>query len=137
MPYPKHEIEIIGNIGKAPETRFTAEGQQVTGFSVAATREYDRNGTKVKETTWFQVTAWGKLSEQVQHILHKGMQIMVKGRLKPDASGGPRVWSRTDGTAGASFEVTANEIWLSVYNKTGETQYADDVPPPPEDEIPF
>lgn len=136
MPFPRQEIELVGNIGKEPETRFTPEGQQVTGFSLAVSREYDRNSEKVKEILWCQVAAWGKLSEQIQHLLHKGMQVMVIGRLKPDSSGGPRIWNRQDGTAGSSFEVTATEIWLSVYNRSSEPAYANEAPPD-DGEIPF
>ena len=136
MPFPRQEIELVGNIGKEPETRFTPEGQQVTGFSLAVSREYDRNSEKVKETLWCQVAAWGKLSEQIQHLLHKGMQVMVIGRLKPDSSGGPRIWNRQDGTAGSSFEVTATEIWLSVYTRSSEPAYANEAPPD-DGEIPF
>lgn len=136
MPYPRQQIDLVGNIGKEPETRFTPEGQQVTGFSMAVSREFERNGEKAKETLWVQVTAWGKLSEQVQHLLHKGMQVMVIGRLKPDSQGGPRLWSRADGSAGASFEVTATEIWLSVYNRS-DPSYMNTGEIPPEDDIPF
>lgn len=138
MPFPRQELELVGNIGKEPETRFTAEGQQVTGFSMAVSREYDRNGEKHKETLWVQVAAWGKLSEQIQHLLHKGQQILVIGRLKPDSNGGPRIFNRQDGSAGAAFEVTASEIWLSVYGANpGEPRGTNEIPPEPEDEIPF
>ena len=136
MPYPKQEIELIGNIGKELDTRFTPQGTQVSAFSLAVSREFERNGEKAKETLWCQVTAWGKLSEQIQHTLRKGQQVLVKGRLNPDSNGGPRIWNRADGSAGASFEVTATEIWLSVYNRNpGEPQYVNEAPP--EDEIPF
>ena len=136
MPYPRSQIEIVGNLGKDPEMRFTPGGEAVTSFSVAVTREYDHNDQKKKETTWFRVTAWGKLAEQVTPILNKGQQVLVIGRMTPDPiTGGPKIWKKHDGEPGSSFEITATEIWLSVYQrnqKPGEPHYE-----PVEDDIPF
>lgn len=142
MPFPRQQIQLVGNIGKEPESRFTPQGQQVLGFSLAVTREWDQDGTKHKETTWFQVTAWAKVAEQAGPILHKGQQVLVVGRLKPDpVTGAPRLWTRQDGSAGSSFELVATEIWLSVYQgqahgqpAAGEPAYSD---LPPEDDVPF
>lgn len=136
MPYPRNEIEIVGNLGKDPEMRYTPGGLAVTSFSVAVSREWDQDNEKKKETTWFRVTAWGKLAEQVTPILHKGQQILVKGRMTPDPqTGGPKIWKKHDGEAGSSFEIKAIEIWLSVYQgsqQPGEPHYE-----PVEDDIPF
>jgi single-strand DNA-binding protein len=103
------KITIIGNLGKDPEMRFTPSGQPVTSFSVASNRKYTNNsGEAVKETTWFRISAWGKLAETCNQYLKKGRLVYVEGRLTPDKNtGGPRVWTRQDGSPAASFEVTA------------------------------
>jgi len=103
------KITLIGNLGRDPEMRYTPSGQPVTSFSVASNRKYtNNNGEAVKETTWFRISAWGKLAETCNQYLKKGRQVYVEGRLTPDKeTGGPRIWTRQDGSAAASFEVTA------------------------------
>lgn len=106
-----HTIIIVGNLGRDPEMRYTPSGQPVTSFSVASSRSYtNTNGEKVDETVWFRVTAWGKQAETCSQYLHKGSKVLVEGRLTPDKNGGPRVFTRQDGTTGASFEVTASTV---------------------------
>jgi len=104
-----HTIIIVGNVGKDPEMRYTPSGQAVTSFSVATNRQYTTGGgEQVKETVWFRVTTWGKQAEVCNQYVKKGMKVLVEGRLTPDkATGGPRVWTKQDGSAGSSFEVNA------------------------------
>ena len=105
------ELAIIGNLGKDPELRFTPSGQSVCAFSVASTRKYTHNDETVKETTWFRVTAWRKQAEVCNKYLKKGAMVYVKGRLSPDKdTGGPKVFSKQDGTSGSSYDVTAYEV---------------------------
>ena len=105
-------LTIVGNVGKDPEMRYTPSGQPVTSFSVATNRQYTANsGEKVKETTWFRVTTWGKQAEICNQYVKKGSKVLVEGRLTTDtATGGPRIWKAQDGTPKASFEVTANTV---------------------------
>ncbi len=107
-----HTLIIVGNVGRDPEMRYTPSGQPVTSFSVATNRQYTgNNGQIVKETIWFRVTTWGKQAEVCNQYLKKGSKVLIEGRLNPDpATGGPKIWTRQDGTAGASFEVTANTV---------------------------
>jgi single-strand DNA-binding protein len=103
------KIIIAGNLGRDPEMRYTPQGTPVTNLSVATNRRWtNTDGTPGEETIWFRVTAWGKLGETCNQYLSKGRQVLVEGRLRADPNtGGPRVWTRQDGTAGASFEITA------------------------------
>ncbi|MBV6395401.1 MAG: Single-stranded DNA-binding protein [Anaerolineales bacterium] len=105
-------LTIVGNVGKDPEMRYTPTGQAVTSFSLATNRQYTgSNGEQVKETIWFRVSTWGKLAETCNLYVKKGSKVLVEGRLTADkATGGPRIWTKQDGSAGASFEVTANTV---------------------------
>jgi single-strand DNA-binding protein len=106
-----HQLMIIGNLGRDPEMRFTPSNQAVTTMSVATTRVYNNGaGEKQEETTWFRVTTWGKQAETVNQYLKKGAKVCVFGRLNPDKAGNPRIWEKTDGSKGTSYEVTANEV---------------------------
>jgi single-strand DNA-binding protein len=100
------KLIIIGNLGNDPEQRFTADAKPVTSFSVATSRKYK----DTEETTWFRVTVWGKQAESCYQYLHKGSKVLVEGRLNPDTTGSPRVYQRKDGTWGASYEVTAENV---------------------------
>jgi single-strand DNA-binding protein len=107
-----HTIIIVGNLGRDPEMRYTPGGQAVTNFSVATNRQYtSSDGSPVKETVWFRVSAWGKTAETCNQYLKKGSKVLVEGRMVPDAAtGGPRIWNRQDGTPASSYEVTANTV---------------------------
>jgi single-strand DNA-binding protein len=107
-----HQIVLVGRLGRDPEMRYLPNGNPVTNFSVATDRRYtDSNGEPVKETAWFRVSVFGKQAENCNNYLHKGSSVLVEGRLTVDPqSGGPRVWTRQDGTKGASFEVVANTV---------------------------
>ena len=134
-----HTIIIVGNLGKDPEMRYTPSGQAVTNFSVATNRQYaGSDGQTVKETIWFRVSTWGKLAETCNQYLKKGRQVLIEGRLVPDnGTGGPRLWTRQDGTAAASFEVSATTVrFLGGREENGDDDYAKSAttPGPEEDD---
>lgn len=106
------KIIIAGNLGRDPEMRYTPSGQAVTNFSVATNRQYTASdGQLVKETTWFRISAWGRLAETCNQYLKRGSKVLIEGRLNADPqSGGPRVYTRQDGSTGASFEITAETV---------------------------
>jgi len=136
-----HTIIIVGNLGRDPEMRYTPGGQAVTNFNVATSRQYtSSDGTQVKETIWFRVSAWGKTAEVTNQYLRKGSKVLVEGRLIPDmATGGPRVWTRQDGSPGASFEVSASTVRFlsSRSDDEGSYQESEATGPGGEDDIPF
>jgi len=103
---------IIGNIGKDPELKFLPNGNPVCRLSVATNENYTNNkGEKVKKTTWWNVSVFGKQGEAVASFKHKGEEVHVVGRMQSDPlTGGPRIWTGQDGTARASYELVAREI---------------------------
>lgn len=138
--------EIIGYLGKDPEMRYTPTGQAVTQFSVATSYSYrDHSEEKVETTTWYRVSAWGKMGEACNQYLKKGSRVYVAGRLVPDKkTGAPRLWQRTDGSWGASYELNASEVkFLSDRQRAGSEDEplqggVDDVAlDAPVDEMPF
>ena len=107
-----HTIIIVGHLGREPEMRYSPAGQAVTNFNLAANRQFtDSNNQVVKETTWFKISVWGKTAENCNQYLHKGSMVLVEGRLVCDPeTGGPRLYSRKDGTPGTAFEVSASTV---------------------------
>lgn len=119
------EITIVGNLGREPEMRFTVKGVAMTSFSVAANRNY--NGTT--ETTWFNVTIFGKQAEACKQYLDKGSLVLVVGRLQPDENGNPTIYTRKDGSHGANFDVTARWVqFLTTTDKKAEPERERRVP---------
>jgi single-strand DNA-binding protein len=107
-----HTIIIAGNLGRDPEMRYLPSGQAVCNFSVATNRQYtNSDGQQIKETTWFRISSWGRLAEICNQYLRQGSKVLVEGRLVSDpATGGPRIWTRQDGSAGASYEISASTV---------------------------
>ncbi len=104
-----HKIVIVGYLGRDPEMRYTSDGTPVTHFNVATTRKWtNSDGSPGEETVWFRVTTWRRLAENCNQYLSKGQMVLVEGTITPDqATGSPRIWTRQDGTPGASYEVRA------------------------------
>lgn len=134
---------IIGNLGGDPEMRYMPDGTAVTNFSVATNRKWkDQEGQLIEEVTWFRVSVWGKQAEACNKYLAKGRQVYVEGRLKSDPkTGGPKLWTRDDGTVGVNFELQSFLVQF-LGTKDGEGGGEDGIrsgtpAAQEEDEIPF
>lgn len=80
-----NRVQLIGRLGKDPETRFIPSGTKVCKFSIAVSRRWRASDGELKEATdWFTVEAWGHLGEICQKYLTKGRLVYVEGRLQPD-----------------------------------------------------
>ena len=140
MSYQK--VVIVGNLGRDPEFRYLDTNNSstaVANFNVATNRQYTASsGERIKETTWFRVTVWGRQAETCNEYLRTGSQVLVEGRLNIDReTGGPRVFPRNDGTFGASFELTGERVlFLSTRGDAGDYSTSN-APMGDEDDIPF
>ena len=125
------KLVIVGRLGRDPEMRYMPDGTAVTQINVATDRRWtDKStGQPVQETTWFRVSVWGKQGESTNQYLSKGSMVLIEGHLRPDPqTGGPKLFTRQDGTSGASFEVTAENVrFLSSRNEAGgSSSFADE-----------
>ena len=120
-----NKIILVGNLGRDPELRYTAQGTPVCSFSMATNeRRKDRNGEMQDQTTWFRITLWNRLAETASQYLQKGKQVYIEGRLRVeeyvDRDGKPRhslevfatdmqfIGSRSDDTAAPPYERAAS-----------------------------
>lgn len=100
-----NKVMLIGNLGKDPEMRYTANGKAVTHFSVACSRSFSAaDGERREETDWFDVVTWEKLAEQCSQFLQKGRKAYVEGRLQT------RSWEGQDGQKHYKTEVVAQTV---------------------------
>ena len=80
-----NRVQLIGRLGKDPESRFTPTGKKVAHFSLAVSNRWKSAEGEAKESTeWVNVEAWGRLGEVCAQYLHKGSLIYLEGRLKTD-----------------------------------------------------
>lgn len=80
-----NRVQLIGRLGKDPESRATPTGKKVAHFSLAVSQRWKSGEGESKEKTeWVNVEAWGRLGEVCQQYLHKGSLVFLEGRLKTD-----------------------------------------------------
>ncbi|MDP8908188.1 MAG: single-stranded DNA-binding protein [Chloroflexota bacterium] len=107
------KVVLVGNVGRDPETRYTPSGAMNVNFSVATNRRFrDSSGQDQERTTWFRVTAWGRLAETLDALtqrgaLTRGKQVLVDGRIELREYNDPQTNERR-----SSLDVTANDVQL-------------------------
>src|SRR5690606_20671167 len=112
-------LEIIGHIGKDAEVK-DFNTNQVINFPVAVSESYtDKNGEKVTNTTWYEVSKWGN-STKIAEYLKKGTQVFISG--KP----GARAWKKEDGSIVTVLCLNASDIKLLGFKQ--EAKNTDKIP---------
>ena len=104
-------VQILGNLARDPEVRYTQSGRAVATFTVAATNTYiDSTTNETKEQTAFvNCVAWGKLGEAVGNY-RKGNRLFVEGRIQT------RSYEDSNGQKKYVTEVIAGFVGVSVLN---------------------
>lgn len=78
----KNKVQLIGNLGNAPEVRNTESGKKLVRFSIATSETYrNAKGEKVTETQWHNLIAWGKVADVAEKYLTKGTEVAIEGKL--------------------------------------------------------
>lgn len=79
-----NRVQLIGYLGKDPESKYTPTGKKVAHFSLAVTQRWKTGGETKEYTEWVNIEAWGRLGEICQEYLKKGSLVYIEGRLKTD-----------------------------------------------------
>ena len=78
----KNKVQLIGNLGSAPEVRNTESGKKLVRFSVATNEQYkNAKGERVTETQWHNLIAWGTIADIAEKYLTKGAEVAIEGKL--------------------------------------------------------
>lgn len=128
-----NSVQILGNLARDPEVRYTKTGRAVASFTVAATNTYvDTNGEAKEQTAFINCVAWGKMGEAVGQ-LNKGSRCFVEGRLQT------RSYEANDGSKRYVTEVVAGFVGkaLDTDQNGGTGSNFDDFGQPNNEEIPF
>jgi single-strand DNA-binding protein len=103
----KNKVQLIGNLGAAPEVRTMESGKKMVRFSIATSETYKNNkGERIKETQWHNVVAWGQVAEIANKYLTKGKEVAIEGKLIS------RNYTDKTGIRKYITEVHANELLL-------------------------
>ncbi len=100
-----NKAQLIGNLTRDPELRYTPQGTAVCTFGLATNRTWTTESNEKKEDTQFhRIVAWNKLAELCSQLLFKGRKVFVEGRLQT------REWTGKDGVARQTTEVVITEM---------------------------
>ncbi|OGM13747.1 hypothetical protein A3A76_02335 [Candidatus Woesebacteria bacterium RIFCSPLOWO2_01_FULL_39_23] len=115
-----NKVELIGNLTRDPELRYTPAGAAVCTFGLATNRQWTTDsGEKKEDAEFHRIVAWNKLAELCAQLLAKGRKIYVEGRLQT------RRWTGTDGAERTTTEIVINDMIIldsrgAFENKGGE-----------------
>lgn len=112
-----NRVQLIGNLTRDPELRYTPSGAAVCSFSIATNRAWTTDsGEKKEDAEFHRIVAWNKLAEICSQFLTKGRKVFVEGRLST------RSWTAQDGTQKQTTEVIISDMILLDNRRTeGET----------------
>lgn len=130
-----NKVQVIGNLGRDAEIKYTAGGSAVLKCSVAATEKWTgKDGQRQERTEWFNVEYWGKGAEAVSEYMVKGKTVYVEGRLQTDEY-------EKDGKKQRTTKVRADRVVLlggsSERREGAPSSPTSHSEPPTDDEIPF
>lgn len=97
-------VTLVGNLSRDVELKFTPNGRGVASFGLAVNRKWQQNGEWQEAVSFFNVTCWGTLGENVAASLTKGMRVIVNGRLEQ------RSWETQDGDKRSVVEIVADSV---------------------------
>lgn len=102
-----NSVQLIGNLTRDPELRYTPQGTAVVSMSIATNRSWTTDtGEKKEETEFHRVIAWGKLAELCSQLLSKGSKAYVHGRLAN------RSWTGQDGAQKSVTEIVIDDMMV-------------------------
>src|SRR6266542_4743217 len=107
----ENQIVIVGNLNRDQELRYTPNGAALVKFGVAVSRRIKDETTgqwKDADTSFFNVTAWRSLAENVAETLTQGTRVVVVGRLRTNT------WETPEGEKRSKVEIEAEEIGPSL-----------------------
>lgn len=103
-----NKVQLIGNLTRDPELRYTPNGTAVCSFGLATNRSWSSGdeGERKEETEFHRIVTWNKLAELCSQLLTKGRKVYIEGRLQT------RSWESPDGEKRQATEIVAEDMML-------------------------
>lgn len=114
-----NKVILVGNLGAEPEVRTLENGTKVARLRIATSESYlDRDGNKVENTEWHNVTMWRGLADLSEKYLHKGSKVYIEGKLQT------RSWKNQEGKDQYATEIVGREMQFLGGRPDGGSQQA-------------
>ncbi len=135
-----NKVILVGRLTRDPELKNLPSGMTVTTMGIAVNNSYtNKDGNKIDDTLFVDVTVFGKQAENVHQYLKKGSNVLIDGRLRY------RTWDASDGSKRSKHEIMAQRVVFMGSKSTGNGTSANDnkpvdqntEPPVEDDDIPF
>lgn len=114
-----NRVELIGNLTRDPELRYTPNGAAVCTFGLATNRTYVSEGERKEEVDFHRLVAWNKLAELCNQLLKKGIKVFISGRLQT------RTWVGQDGVQRQTTEIVVEDMILLTPKAVSEAAVGD------------
>ncbi|EKD84699.1 MAG: hypothetical protein ACD_38C00170G0002 [uncultured bacterium] len=121
-----NRVELIGNLTRDPELRYTPNGAAVATFGLATNRTYVSEGERKEEVDFHRLVAWNKLAELCTQLLKKGTKVFISGRLQT------RSWEAADGATRQTTEIVIEDMIVLTPKGTGGPITSEDLDSIPE-----
>lgn len=118
-----NRVQLIGNLTRDPELRYTPQGTAVCSFGLATNRSWTTDtGEKREETEFHRIVSWNKLAELCSQLCTKGRKVYVEGRLST------RTWTGQDGNQRTTTEIVIDDMILLDSKRPGVSGVAAEAP---------
>jgi len=121
-----NKVILIGNLGRDPEVRYTADGRAIANLNVATTEKWTKDGEKQEKTEWHRVSMFGRQAEIAGEYLKKGSAAYFEGRLQT------RKWTDKEGQDRYTTEIVADRMQMLGSRSGGTTATMPEDGPPSE-----
>lgn len=116
-----NRVELIGNLTRDPELRYTPNGAAVCTFGMATNRTFVSEGERREEADFHRLVAWNKLAELCNQLLKKGNRVFISGRLQT------RSWEAADGQTKSITEIVVEDMILLTPKGNGPVSRGEDI----------
>ncbi|MEP7324289.1 MAG: single-stranded DNA-binding protein [Saprospiraceae bacterium] len=100
-----NKVQLMGHLGQEPMVKQFATGSKMASFSLATNESYiSASGTKIENTQWHRLVAWGEAADKVESQLTKGAKIALTGKISN------RTYEAKDGTKKYATEIVVQEF---------------------------
>ena len=103
----QNNVQLVGRLGANPEVKVLNNGSKLARFTIAVNNTYtNKQGEKVTDVQWHNITAWGAVAGVVEKLLHKGTQVTIDGKLNA------RSYVNREGIKVNTTDVVVNEVFV-------------------------
>lgn len=115
-----NKAQLIGNLTRDPELRYTPQGTAVCTFGLATNRQWTtESGEKKEDAEFHRIVSWNKLAELCAQLLNKGRKVFVEGRLQT------RTWTGKDEMQRTTTEIVISDMIILDSKRTTQAPVGD------------